>query len=761
MKIKGLFILMFIFITSFIYADSTPIPQENYTVQDYSSDNTNHPVAHAFDNDTTSWWALYNANGFSLPGIVEINLGASYDVSGFSYLPNPANSNDKAIGYEIYVSEDGINWGNIQTTGDFTWSSSSDVSRKHIYFGAITGQYVKVVYTSSQNTGNNNIHTGDLFIYESDVPATGQINQLLIFDPISKKYTTDTPFELNASTNSGLDINFNVVSGPATVSGNIVTLGGTAGIVVIRAEQAGDETYYSAESFQSFEVIDLSTFYPIITTRLTEDYPIEMPESHAFPIYIGTSIEESQVLSISSVDVEVEGTIYPAFNGGGYYYALWTPSATGDYSVNITAAASNGNESTITKNITVSDVVESQNVVTMQDVVIEFGGTNSRWYTGTYTMPQHIGSYDQIMANLTIECPAGNCDDWDRQAYIDVKGPDGNWIQIIRYITPYGVACNHQVDVTDYASLLQGEFEIRMFIDTWGTGGWQVTLDFDHQQGSPQFLYSIVDEIWDGTWDLGNPTNLQPVDTVTYNFNNTILSSHMRLSTTGHGWGSNNSQNAAEFYHATNYIDIDGNQEYVQDLWNDCNPNPDNCTGQQGTWQYDRAGWCPGIIAPPNIIDLAGFINSGTVDLTYRFDPTYIDYCHPNNPDCVSGSTCPDCNDGYKAIYLIDGQIVNFSNSPLLQDVTGIEEVDNTLIYDLEVYPNPSSGRFNVNTSNLKGECRVYIQKISGEVIKTYYFNNSQELNGYLFDISNKSTGMYFISIENKSGTGVAKLVVK
>ena len=97
----------------------------------------------------------------------------------------------------------------------------------------------------------------------------------------------------------------------------------------------------------------------------------------------------------------------------------------------------------------------------MQDVVIEYGGVNNRWYTGTYTMPQHVGAYDQIVANLTIECPNGDCDNWDRKAYINIQAPDGNWIQIIRYITPYGVACNHQIDLTDYASLLQGEFDFK------------------------------------------------------------------------------------------------------------------------------------------------------------------------------------------------------------------------------------------------------------------------------------------------------------
>ena len=81
----------------------------------------------------------------------------------------------------------------------------------------------------------------------------------------------------------------------------------------------------------------------------------------------------------------------------------------------------------------------------------------------------------------------GGCDDWDRWAHIDIKAPDGNWVQLIRYITPYGVGCDHELDVTDYSSLLQGQVEFRVFIDTWGTGGWQLTLDIDYTEGTPDF----------------------------------------------------------------------------------------------------------------------------------------------------------------------------------------------------------------------------------------------------------------------------------
>ncbi len=741
-----------------LYAD-TPIPQEDYEVLAYSSDNANHPVAHAFDADPASWWALYNDAGFSLPGIVELDLGGSYDVSGFVYTPNPANAGTRAIGYEVYLSADGEDWGAAERVGEFSWADAADVSAQEVLIGAVAARYVKLVYSSSQDASGN-VHTGDLYFYESDLAATGQSNQSIALEPVGRKYASDEPITLQATATSGLDVSFSVLSGPATVSGNTLSLTGAGGIVEVLAEQEGDSDYYPVSASLQFEVIDLNTIYPTVSTRLTEDYALEMPIAYEYPIYIQSAIEEEEVLRISNVELEIGSETHIASKAKGYHYFLWRPEEFGEHQILIRAIASNGNETTIARTVNVTNEFADQTVTTLEDVVIEFGGTNSRWYSGTYSMPQHVGAYDQIIAYLEVECPDNDCDDWDRQAYFDVMGPDGNWMQIIRYITPYRVACSHELDVTDYASLLQGEFEFRVFIDTWGTGGWQLTLNFEYREGTPEYRYSAVDEIWDGTWDLGNPTNLQPMDTVSYTFPEEVSRADLRISNTGHGWGENNTQNAAEFYPATNYIEVSGFRFFTQNLWNDCNPNPDNCTNQAGTWEYNRAGWCPGAIAPPDVVSMDNFLGAGTVDLAYIFDPSYTDFCHPNNPDCNSGFTCPDCNDGYKAIYLIDVQMINRSNTPLLQAIEPVSVIDNTAQYDLQLYPNPSSDLLQVSSPNLEGSSRVSIHRISGEVLKTYFFNSAADLNAFVFDISDFPSGAYFMNVENNSGTGCEKFIV-
>lgn len=500
---------------------------------------------------------------------------------------------------------------------------------------------------------------------------------------------------------------------------------------------------------------------PELTTRLTEAYPIEMPTLKAYPIYMNASVEEPD--EISEVKISIDGNEFDAVVDEGFYYYLWTPESYGDHEIIMTATTVNGGETSITRNIVVTDSASDQIVTSLEDVVIEFGGENSRWYYGTYTFPQFVGAYNDVTAYLDVACPSipGGCDDWDRWAFIDIKAPDGNWIQLIRYITPYGVACDHQLNVTDYMSLLQGEVEIRVFIDTWGTGGWQLTLDANYTAGTPQYMYSDVVEIWDGEFPFGDPANLQPVPTANVEIPQQVLESRLRVSNTGHGWGENNSRNAAEFFNAIHYFDIDGEQTFTQNLWNQCNPNPDGCTGQRGTWQYNRAGWCPGIIAPPSVYDLSSKIGS-TFDLDYRFHPSYTDLCHPNNPDCVSGQTCSDCNDGYNPVYYVDAHVINFSNNPIVYGSTlGVPHVDNVEVFDIVVYPNPSKGLFNIKTSYPESTTRMTINSVDGQSVKAYYFNSSSELNNFSFDVSDLSSGVYFINLENSYGTGVKTIILE
>ena len=115
--------------------------------------------------------------------------------------------------------------------------------------------------------------------------------QEISFEAITDKTSTGNDFEISATSNSNLDVVFEVISGPATVNGNTVSLTGATGEVVIKAHQEGNDEWLAAETvFQSFNVdisssidnLELSTkIYPnpakdYLTVESEQDGLLEM-----------------------------------------------------------------------------------------------------------------------------------------------------------------------------------------------------------------------------------------------------------------------------------------------------------------------------------------------------------------------------------------------------------------------------------------------------------------------------------------------------
>lgn len=691
-------------------------------------------------------------------------MGQVYPIDGLSIISRNDSPNNKPKDYEIYLSNDGENWDPIQAAGQFEYPNVNQPGQTaSASFGVVNARYFKILSTSSWD---GSMHTVISEIYATQISgpagceANGQNNQVINFPEIPKKYTTDPPFELNATSSSGLPIDYSIVSGPATVSGNVVTLTGLGGTVIIKASQSGNSDYYPAEVERAFDVIDLGTIQPVIISRLTEDYPVQMSELMPYFLYSSAEIDEPEVLNIEDIQFYADGELIPAEQGGNLYRALWTPSSFGNHKIEIRAIGSNGVSNSKNYTINVNNSISTQDVLTLDDAVIDMGTIGSQWYYGTYKLPQSVAAYDKILTEFDVTCPGvpGGCDDWDRLAWVEIKDIHGKWVELFRYITPYGVACDHSIDVTDYESLLQGEIEFRVFIDTWGTGGWKMDLNFNYQQGNPEFAYTNIDEIWHGFFNFGDPSNLQPVPVRDISAPANSEQAAFRLVTTGHGWGNNNTGNAAEFYFATHNLKINGSTEFTQFLKTTCNPNPDGCTGQQGTWQYNRAGWCPGTIPVPFFYDMTPFIDSD-YEFTYEFQPSYMDLCHPNNPNCVSGQTCPDCNDDYNPHYRVGGYMIYKSHQPM--GMMGAEDVVELAQNRLIAYPNANYGYFKLQLDNEMLNPVAEIVGLSGEVLKTYFFKNKQELNNYTFHIEHFPAGVYFVRLYNTKEIYTVKILKK
>lgn len=87
--------------------------------------------------------------------------------------------------------------------------------------------------------------------------------QSITFAAIPTQVFPSSAINLTATASSGLPVSFTLVSGPATISGNILTITGT-GTITIQANQMGNNTYASAtpvqQSFAVSQVMSVSAW---------------------------------------------------------------------------------------------------------------------------------------------------------------------------------------------------------------------------------------------------------------------------------------------------------------------------------------------------------------------------------------------------------------------------------------------------------------------------------------------------------------------
>ncbi|MFY0256171.1 MBG domain-containing protein [Chitinophaga sp. 30R24] len=99
-------------------------------------------------------------------------------------------------------------------------------------------------YTITVTTGNLQAANYS-FDFVNGTLHTTQAGQTITFDAITDKTYGDAPVTLNASSDAGLPVTFIVTSGPATISGNMLTITGV-GSITVTATQPGDNNYLAA-----------------------------------------------------------------------------------------------------------------------------------------------------------------------------------------------------------------------------------------------------------------------------------------------------------------------------------------------------------------------------------------------------------------------------------------------------------------------------------------------------------------------------------
>ena len=152
------------------------------------------------------------------------------------------------------------------------------------------------------------------------------LSQTISFGPLADQTYGVAPITLSATDASGLPVSFSVISGPATISGSVLTVTG-AGTVDVEADQAGNATYAAATPVdRSFTVAPaLLTITP--TAGQSMDYGGTVPAL----AYTYTGLVNSDTSATFSGGLATSAT--SSSSVGGYAITQGTLAATGNYTI--------------------------------------------------------------------------------------------------------------------------------------------------------------------------------------------------------------------------------------------------------------------------------------------------------------------------------------------------------------------------------------------------------------------------------------------
>jgi hypothetical protein len=294
-----------------------------------------------------------------------------------------------------------------------------------------------------------------------------------------------------------------------------------------------------------------------------------------------------------------------------------------------------------------------------------------------FQFPDTDQTWRKIIMVRTLKCDEKTsrdiypCGEWDyitrTVVYVHKKDTTEEF-ELDNFITPYGKRLELNgnkgwtwyYDVTDYAPLLKGEVDI-------ASGNTQELLDmkFLFIPGTPDRNVISIENIYPaGSYKydkLSDDEVLKPVKII---LNPDAKGYKIRARISGHGhFGP---RNCCEWESKTHSYYMSGEMIFRWNVWKDCGLNP--IFPQGGTWQFDRAGWCPGTpvdtydfeltnkVIPGDTIELdygiEAYSKNGEKGGNFQMSHQLISYGAPNfaNNAAVADILAPSSRDDYSRI---------------------------------------------------------------------------------------------------------------
>lgn len=367
-------------------------------------------------------------------------------------------------------------------------------------------------------------------------------------------------------------------------------------------------------------------------------------------------------------------------------------------------------------------------------------GSAGQTHTVTFYMPEDMSKYNEILLKIDLLCPTGGCDPWDQIGKLCLK-KDNIQYELARYITPYGKACGGWVfDISHFRDLLTGKVEFISYIQVWGGSGWLVNAELEIIESTPEYPFIRVTKLWNNEdWTYGEPTISHDFDAQNIYISPYTEELKIFVTLTGHGQG--NTQNCAEFCNKTHELMLNNNQIYEHHLWkDDCNIN--SCSPQNGTWEFSRAGWCPGQDVQPKIFDITNdYIPNGINSFDYILE----DYVNLNNTNYNEGSHT-------KPFYRMQAYLVQYMTQ-WTNDINKITDDKSEIL----IYPNPTKKYLYIKIPYSNTQTTVNLLDITGKTLISKTVNS--ETSKITFE-QNYKAGIYFLQIINKNNIEIKKVCI-
>ena len=187
-------------------------------------------------------WDNYKLNIGNIPSSFTSN---GYTVIAYWNTHTTGNrySNITINGVTKVIYDNSSSFDGVLSESTATTPAAAVLGNEYVVFTGLTDPNLVINFTSTGGSSQVGA-SGIQIIATGNLPP--QLSQYITFNSLADKNYNDPDFILTATASSGLGVSYELVSGPATISGDTVKLTGENGTVVIKAMQDGNTTYEAA-----------------------------------------------------------------------------------------------------------------------------------------------------------------------------------------------------------------------------------------------------------------------------------------------------------------------------------------------------------------------------------------------------------------------------------------------------------------------------------------------------------------------------------